>query len=354
MTLSTLDSDLTRSWERRLFVLAHEPLEHHEPPLSIQADEETLERAYGHCVAVTREHSKTFSMASALMPPAKRRAVRALYAFCRVSDDLVDHPGPGESAAERLAQLESWRRRALGAHAGLSGDGPLPDSGRRDAGRGDRGRPSGQDLVALAWADARARFDIPARYAHQLLDGVARDIHTTRYATFDELAEYAYGVASTVGLMSMHITGFCGPQAIPYAVKLGVALQLTNILRDVGEDWANGRLYLPQDELAAYGLGEKDIAAGRVDDRWRALMRFQIQRTRRLYDEALPGIAMLHANGRLAIAAAGELYRGILEDIEANDYQVFTRRAYLTGWDKLRRLPGIWWRARTGYRKDGQ
>ena len=334
-SISALESDLTPSWERRLFALAHEPLEHSEPPLSIQADEELLEHAYQHCVAVTQEHSKTFYMASALMPPAKRRAVRALYAFCRVSDDLVDHPGPGGFADDRLARLEAWRKCALGNHAAGSSC------------------TSGNDLVALAWTDTRTRFGIPTRYAHQLIDGVAKDIHTTRYATFDELAEYAYGVASTVGLMSMHITGFDGREAIPYAVKLGVALQLTNILRDVGEDWQSGRLYLPQDELVAYGLSEDDIAAGTVDDRWRALMRFQVERNRRLYAEALPGVDMLHADGRFSIAAAGELYRGILEDIEANDYQVFTQRAHLTSWSKLRRLPGIWWRARTGYGKNG-
>jgi phytoene synthase len=342
LTLSTLESHLTSSWERRLFALAHEPLEHSEPPLSVQADAETLERAYRHCVAVTQEYSKTFYLASALMPPAKRRAVRALYAFCRVSDDLVDQARPNASGGDRLAQLEGWRARALSGHP-VAGGFLAPIKERPAAAK---------DMVALAWADTRARFCIPTRYAHQLIDGVAWDLCKTRYATFDELAEYAYGVASTVGLMSMHITGFCGREAIPYAVKLGVALQLTNILRDVGEDWANGRLYLPQDELAAFGLREEDIATGPVDDRWRALMRFQIERNRRLYDEALPGIDMLHAEGRFAIAAAGELYRGILENIEANDYQVFKRRAHVTGWGKLRRLPGIWWRARTGYGKD--
>jgi phytoene synthase len=336
LTLSTLESHLTSSWERRLFALAHEPLEHSEPPLSVQADAETLERAYAHCIALTQEHSKTFYLASALMPPAKRRAVRALYAFCRVSDDLVDQAESTASGGDRLAQLESWRACALSGH-------PVAGSSLAVA----------KDMVALAWADTRARFCIPTRYAHQLIDGVAWDLLKTRYATFDELAEYAYGVASTVGLMSMHITGFSGREAIPYAVKLGVALQLTNILRDVGEDWASGRLYLPQDELVAYGLSEDDMASGRVDDRWRALMRFQIERNRRLYDEALPGVDLLHAEGRFAIAAAGELYCGILEDIEANDYQVFTRRAHLTGWGKARRLPGIWWRARTGYGKEG-
>jgi phytoene synthase len=125
-----------------------------------------------------------------------------------------------------------------------------------------------------------------------------------------------------------------------------VALQLTNILRDVGEDWQAGRVYLPQDELAGFGLDEADLAAGRVDDRWRAFLRFQIERNRRLYAEAMPGIALLSQGGRLAIAAAADLYRAILDEIEANDYDVFTRRARVSGRRKLARLPGLWWQAR--------
>jgi phytoene synthase len=266
------------------------------------------------------------------MPPQKRRAVRALYAFCRISDDLVDHPEPGATTAEQLAALEAWRRRAICTP------------------------PRADDLPVLAWADTMARYDIPARYAHQLIDGVAKDILKARYANFDELAEYSYGVASTVGLMSMYITGLDTPAegdvstAIQYAVKLGVALQLTNILRDVGEDLDAGRVYLPQDELAAHGLREADLNGQlAADARWQALMRFQIARNRRLYAEALPGVDLLNSDGRFAIAAAAELYQGILEDIEAHDYQVFTRRAHLTRWGKLRRLPGIWQRARRGY-----
>lgn len=201
--------------------------------------------------------------------------------------------------------------------------------------------------VALAWAEARSRFAIPRGYAQQLIEGVARDLVQTRYANFDQLAEYAYGVASTVGLMAMHITGYSSDRAIPYAVKLGVALQLTNILRDVAEDYRNGRLYLPQDELSAYNLSERDIEDGVVDDRWRAFMRFQVERTRRLYDEAQPGIALLDADGRFAIAAASTLYRAILDDIEAHDYNVFLRRAHLSLGGKLRRLPAIWWMSRS-------
>jgi phytoene synthase len=175
-----------------------------------------------------------------------------------------------------------------------------------------------------------------------LLDGVASDLERCRYQSFDELAEYAYQVASTVGLMSMHIIGYSGAEAIPYAIKLGVALQVTNILRDVGEDFQNRHVYLPQEELERFGLSEKDISAGVVTPGWRKFMRFQIQRVRRIYAEAQPGIGMLQGDGRFAIAAASGLYEAILDDIEKHDYDVFSRRAHIGALGKLLRLPGIW------------
>lgn len=306
-------------WERRLLDLAHEALESHIAALHSRADDPELELAYQHCEAITKEHSRTFYLASGLLPQPKRRAARALYAFCRVCDDLVDAPSSGETPG---AGLDQWRLHACG------------------------GRALADDLVARAWADTRARYHIPWRYAEQLIEGVATDLTKTRYANFEELAHYCYGVASTVGLMAMHIIGFSGPEAVPYAVRLGVALQLTNILRDVAEDWRFGRVYLPQDEMAAFGLSEADIAAGQVTDAWRRFMAFQIERTRRFYAEALPGIALLDRDGRFAIAAAAELYCGILDDIEAHNYDVFSRRAHVSTAAKLGRLPGIWLRAR--------
>lgn len=305
--------------EHELLERAYEPLRNQQVFEPVVADAATLDRAYAHCEALTRFHSRTFYMASSLLPRAQRRAVYALYAFCRVSDDLVDRT----EAGEENARLEAWRRRALSP------------------------RPPADDQVALAWADARARYCIPLQYADQLIEGVALDLHVKRYHTFDDLAEYAYGVASTVGLMAMHIIGFAGEKVIPYAVKLGIALQLTNILRDVAEDWHAGRLYLPLEEMIAIGLSEADIAAGRVTDRWREFMRFQIERARGLYAESMPGIAFLDPAGQFAITAAAELYCGILDDIEAHDWDIFSRRAYLSDWAKLRRLPGIWWRARS-------
>lgn len=313
------------AWEHRLLAQAYAPLEnrrrHEALPISDRVHSPT---AYRECERITREHSRTFFLASGLLPTEQRRAIRALYAFCRVSDDLVDR-----NSSNRAEMLADWRQRSLSDH------------------------PDQDDFVAWAWADTRARFHIPRQYAEQLLDGVAGDLNHTRYASFADLTHYCYAVASTVGLMVMHIVGYAGNEAIPFAVKLGVALQITNILRDVGEDWANGRLYLPLEELSAFGLCEADVAGATVDDRWRAFMRFQIDRARHLFAEALPGVTLLGADGRFAIGAAAELYQAILDDIEAHDYNVFTRRAHTSDTRKLRLLPGIWRRARFGqYRRN--
>lgn len=301
-------------WESRLLRLAYEALDHLPHTAIATPDATLLRRAYAVCETITRQHSRTFTLASALLPQPKRQAARALYAFCRVSDDIVDC----SPDADRLRELTSWRMRALTIH------------------------PSDADLVAVAWADTRLKFGIPARYAEQLLDGVASDLTKIRYQTFDELAAYSYSVASTVGLMAMHIIGFAGPEAIPYAIKLGIALQVTNILRDVAEDWRNGRLYLPQEDLDRFGIPSSDIAAGKATPQWRRFMRFQVERVRRLYAESWPGIAMLNGDGRFAIAAAADLYAAILDDIEARDYDVFSRRAHVGTFGILSRLPGIW------------
>ncbi len=304
-------------WENTLLDLAQEAWTSVVHAYNAQVDAAQLRKAYQYCAQTTAQHSKSFYLASRLLPEDKRRATRALYAFCRVGDDLVD-----QSQAEPEAALKQWSQMALAAD------------------------PATADPVVLAWSHARSIYRIPHRYAEQLVNGVARDLQQTRYQSFDELAEYSYGVASTVGLMSMHIVGFSGLEAIPYAVKLGVALQITNILRDVGEDYRAGRVYLPQEELTAFGITEDQIAAGRVDDRWREFMRFQIARNRLLYKEAWPGIALLDRDGRFSITAAATLYRGILDDLEAHDYNNFTRRSYVNKRGKVVRLAQAWWNAR--------
>ncbi len=307
-----------QGWEYRLLDWAQEPLRTLTVSQKVTADAQLIDAAYRYCEEITRYHSRTFHLASGLLPTEKKRAVRALYAFCRVTDNLVDDNHSGHDERDLL---DSWRETISASH------------------------PVAHDPVVLAWADARSRFHIPAGYGEQLIQGVARDLTQNRYATFGDLAEYSYGVASTVGLMAMHIIGFTSDDAVPYAVKLGVALQLTNILRDIYEDYQAGRVYLPQDELADFELTEYDISAKVVDERWQAFMRFQIQRNRQLYDEAMPGIAMLNRDGRFAIASAAGLYRAILDEIEANNCNVFAGRLSVSKWGKLSRLPSIWWQS---------
>ena len=278
------------SWENSLIARAFEGVDRHIPSGSWRQTPTLLDRielfeiAYQRCDEITRINSRTFHLASSLLPQEKQRAVRALYAFCRISDDLVDrsqHAGNQQVAAV----FDAWRNQVL------------------DPGAVSREKPDDANLdhwlVTLAWSAARHQYNIPQRYAEQLMDGISRDLKKNRYNTFEEVVEYSYGVASTVGLMSMYIIGFDGSDAIPYAVRLGVALQLTNILRDVGEDWRGGRLYLPLEELEEFGLSEFDIEKGVVSDKWRRFMRFQIDRVRKLYDESMPGIQLLHPDGRL-------------------------------------------------------
>jgi 15-cis-phytoene synthase len=303
------------NWENQLLALAGQiPHPSTRPFFSYWAGDAALQKAYRRAEKITSEHSKSFYFASALLPEEKRSAIRALYAFCRTVDDIVDE----SSDAECDSQLDYWR--------GMVETASFQDN----------------DLVAAAWADTLTRCHIPRHYALQLIDGVARDLVQSRYQTFNELATYCYGVASTVGLMSMHIVGFRNNDAVPYAIKLGVALQMTNILRDVGEDYRNGRLYLPREELAFYGIQELDIAEGRITDNWRQFMEFQIDRTRQLYAESWAGVKMLEREGQLAIGAASVFYQGILDEIEKSGYDVFTRRASLSALGKVSRFPNLW------------
>ncbi len=306
-------------WENQLLALAgNVPHPYTRPFFSYWAGDASLRKAYQQAEKITAQHSKSFYFASGLLPEEKRSAVRALYAFCRTVDDIVDE----SSEAEKDSQLDYWRRMIESATF------------------------ADHDLVAAAWTDTLTRYHIPRHYALQLIDGVARDLFQTRYQTFDELATYCYGVASTVGLMSMYIVGFKNNEAVPYAIKLGVALQMTNILRDVGEDYENGRLYLPREELAFYGIQESDLAEGHLTDNWRQFMKFQLARTRQLYEESWEGIHMLEREGQLAIGAASVFYQGILDEIEKNDYDVFSRRASLNALEKVSRLPRLWLKIR--------
>lgn len=292
---------------------------------------ERLHEAYDLADVITRQHSASFYFSSGLLPSEKRRAARALYAYCRASDELVDaeYAQASDLHSARLHALDIWQEEV---------DRPIQEQ---------------DNPILLAWADTRGRYDIPLHYSIDLLDGMRMDLDKMRYETFDDLWTYCYRAASVVGINSMYITGYLDqPETFRRAELLGVALQLTNILRDVGEDLSRGRIYLPQEDLRAFAVTEDDLASGVVTENYRALMQRQIERAHLLYEQAWPGIGMLHADGRLAIAAAAEVYRGILGRIEANDYDNFSQRAYVPTRSKLAMLPGIWWRLRAFDGKD--
>lgn len=291
--------------------------------------------AYRECTRIIKEHSKSFYFSARLLPAPKRSSIMALYAFCRVSDDLVDEVEVSADRASARTQAEhelyEWAKLcSLGSQgAGVS------------------------HPVAHAWCDTQERFGIPRELPEELLAGIRMDLTLDRYATWDDLWVYCYRVASTVGLMSMYITGTQTMEAVPYAVQLGVALQLTNILRDVGEDAAAGRIYLPAEDLERFGYTPEMLMSQVINPGFIQLMNFEIERATALYRAAWAGIRMLPPDCRLGVAAAATLYRGILDKIVACRYDVFRNRAHVSGREKLLALPAVWWHSKTMRYKAG-
>ena len=265
------------------------------------------------CRAITRHHARTFYFASACLPRPTRAHAYAVYGFCRWVDDGVDSARDRAEAAKKLATA----REAL------------------DLAYSDRIASPG--MVAFR-RTVRAR-SIPKDWFEALLDGMEMDLDVTRYPTFAELDRYCYRVAGVVGLMMTHVFGYRSDGCFPNALALGTAMQLTNILRDVAEDFRMGRIYLPQDELARFGVDERQLASGRVDDRFLALMRFQIDRARHYYEEAEAGIPWLAGDSsRLTVRAMSRIYGGILGAIEGQGCDVFRTRARVSTPRKLATL----------------
>ncbi|MDX6694749.1 MAG: 15-cis-phytoene synthase [Blastocatellia bacterium] len=282
-----------------------------------------LERAYNYCRQTTRTHSKSFYFCSHFLPPEKRRAIYAVYALCRHVDDAVDAAGVrGERDA--LVAVERWRAELDAVYASGSASSP----------------------VLLAWRDMLARFPIKQELPLELMRGVLMDTHIKRYETWEELRVYCYRVASVVGLMSSEIFGYEEPRTLYYAEQLGLAMQLTNILRDVGEDARMGRIYLPQEDARRFGYTEADLLGGKLNEPFFALMNFEIERARSLYREAEQGIPLLAKEARFTVLLAARLYARILDEIERNGYDVYTRRAHLSLAGKLRAAPRLWREAR--------
>lgn len=282
-----------------------------------------------YCELVVRTHARTFTLASRLLPPNKRRAAYALYAFCRLADDLVDL-APADCCATTESQLNLYRQQLNAALAGR-GDGPVF-----------------REVVRVV-----REYGIPGEPLHELLAGVARDLDNVTYESWEELHAYCEGVASSVGEMCTHVFGVQGNEsvrrdAVRYARTLGVAMQLTNILRDVGEDAERGRCYLPNADLALFGLTRDEILhnpAVAHDERWRHLMIFEVARARSLYRVATPGIALLARDAQSCASACATGYAEILKAIEAQKYNTIASRARV---GKLARVGILWdaWRFR--------
>lgn len=260
---------------------------------------------FRECARITRENAKSFYFASFPLPPAKRNATYATYAFCRTADDIVDEAKPGMEAESRR-QLDEFREMLRGI---------------------ERGNVPDHELWG-PFASTIHTYSIPTTPFFTLLDGIESDLTPRRFESFPQLRHYCYQVGSTVGLALSHIFGFAEGRALDYAANMGIAMQLTNIIRDVAADYRIGRVYLPLDELESFGCSEKTIADGIVTDPFREFLKFQIARSREFYRRAFQGIRFLTRDGSHWTALLmGDVYRSILDDVERNDYNVFGRRA---------------------------
>ncbi|MBS1792603.1 MAG: squalene/phytoene synthase family protein [Acidobacteria bacterium] len=293
--------------------------------------ESTIEKAYRYCEEVTRLHAKSFYFAAGFLPAAKRRAVFPIYAFCRHVDDEIDELGLRDEAAA-IRAVERWQ-----ANLQMVYDGKI-----------DEERPANdeQTEVLTAWRDLLENYRIPPDLPRELVEGVLMDTRIKRYETFDELYVYCYRVASTVGLMSSEILGYREPKALAYAEAMGIGMQLTNILRDVGEDAEKGRIYLPQEDLRRFGVTTEQIFERRFDRNFEELVKFELERARSYYREGEKGIALLEKDSRFTVLLAARVYAKILDEIEKQHYNVFIRRAHTSRTQKLLAVPGIWLEAR--------
>ncbi len=278
----------------------------------------TLAASHAYCHAQTRRHARSFYFASIALPREKKRAAFAVYAFCRYADDAVDRAA---SEAEAQQAIQRLSEEFDGLMAGETAQPPF--------------------APAFAWAVQR--YGIGKEHFMALLGGVRRDTGPLRIADWPELREYCYQVASVVGLMLTPIFELDDLAAREQAIELGLAMQLTNIVRDIGEDYRLGRVYLPADEMAAHGVTTADLAAARVSSRLRALLTAQIARTRDLYTSAEAGIPHLADDGsQLTVWLMRHVYAGILQEVERGGYEVLHRRVSVS-WPRKLRLAGRAW-----------
>lgn len=273
-----------------------------------------LQQSYEECKRLNALHGKTYYLATLLLPAAKRPPVHALYGFARYADEIVDDLASTLTPQEKADVLRTW------------GDSVLADLRRGES----------ADLIGLALTDTVKKYRIPLEYFDAFMVSMEMDLTVTRYKTYEDLMTYVYGSAVVIGLEMLPILGYSDPRAIEAATALGTAFQLANFIRDIDEDIERGRIYMPLDDLARFGVSEEMLLQRRLTPEITEAIKYQIARVRDLQAVAEAGIQYLDPISRPCIRAASELYCGIVDEIEANGYDVFTKRATTSKWRRLR------------------
>jgi phytoene synthase len=266
----------------------------------------------GYAIAreITKKHAKTFYFASSYLPPKVQKAAYAVYAICRLTDDSID------LQQNPLQHLNEMKKNIEIAY----------------------GTPKAQDPLIAVFQETVQKYDIPKVYFDELIKGIAMDTVKNRYANFDELYDYCYKIAGVVGLIMLKVFGTKTDAAQQYAINLGIAMQLTNILRDIKEDYIRGKIYLPQEEMEQFGVTEEYIAAGKVNSKTIALLQFQMRRAQNYYMRAERGFSMIsNVQSRFVARSMSHMYEGILTAIERNNYNVFKWHANVSIWGKIGR-----------------
>ena len=285
-----------------------------------------LQKSYSECKRLNALHGKTYYLATLLLPKNKRPFVHALYGFARYADEIVDNFDSKLSNSQRRSELEQWSFQMLN----------------------DLKSGTSTDYVGRALVDTVNRFDISIAYFEAFLHSMAMDLDVAEYANFDALSEYVYGSAAVIGLQMVEILGMKKGEeenTRKAAENLGIAFQLANFIRDVGEDLERGRIYLPMDELAAFNVDREMLERRVVTPQLKLALKDQIERVRKLQREANSGIKNLSPDSRPCIEAASELYCGIVDEVEKIDFQIFDKRAKTSTLRRIRVALPAWVRA---------
>ena len=275
-----------------------------------------LDKAYQYCTRLTKKEARNFYYAFITLPSKKRKAIYAVYAFSRLCDDIADEYSPLKDKVDGLNNLRTYLRDCYA------------------------GNPKGQVFFALA--DCSAQFQIPIEYFEDIIEGVEVDLQKTRYHDFTELKSYCYKVASVVGLICINVFGYNKPEAKEYAINLGLAMQLTNIIRDVKEDAERGRIYIPLDELSHFGYSEEELIKGLETEAFHKLMSFQAKRAREYFAKGHLLMPLLPIRSRACPAILAGIYSALLDKIEREKFKVFHKRISLNLTKKLLIMMGLW------------